>query len=210
MSIGKLEPLLRYLQQHNQTDAISAAINDMETLAKGGYIKSLGDGVHEIVPNGEADREVRRALESALGQDTKTYYTASYQAVDERMFININKVAECACRTILSMCINRNDTVSVFFVDGASLAEVAKLNSELYSATSTIAKTDSGEIRSGFVRSFTSIVQHEGSNRICIKCDFRLSRTTPFHICVLNSMIDPTAFIGVEAKAFYEEATCRG
>jgi|GEM_PF-6902825 len=209
MPIGTLEPLYRYLQLHNGADAISAVINDMEALARGGFIKSLGEGLHETIQTTASEIEINETLSQLLGRDMPTFYTASYQALDSKMFISISRVEPAVSRTILALCINEDDSVTTFYLDGANMIDMGQKSPELYSSTSAVIKTADGALKNGFVRSFTSVRQRSESE-VYIKCDFRLSRTAPFYIAIRDIYGRQDAHVGATAKTVFDEleATC--
>ena len=209
MPIGTLEPLYRYLQLHNAEDAISAVINDMEALAKDGFIKSIGEGLHETLSTSATEAEINETLTQLLNKESPAFYTASYQALDSKMFISISRVEPAVSRTILALCINEDDSVTTFYLDGASMIDMGLKSPELYSSTSAVIKTADGTLKNGFVRSFTS-VRKRNAAEVYIKCDFRLSRTTPFYIAISDVYENQRASIGAAAKAVFDEleATC--
>ena len=210
MPIGQLEPLYRYLTLRDRVDPVEALLLDMEQLSKGGYIKNISDGIHQVINTGNIQTEIATAIEAIRAQgEPIAFFNVSYQSIGKKMYIAVNRVASNVSKTALALCINEDDTVEVHFIEPDCFSNGMTNNKKLYSSISTVVQLAGGTLKHGFLRCETTF-QILGS-RIAIKCDFRLTRTTPFYILIANySGNIPAAMIGSIAQTNYTEmeATC--
>jgi hypothetical protein len=201
MGLGKLEPLYRYLKTRNKKEPVASMLSDIETLAKGGYVRSLRDGILEVIETSKAREEVDAFLRS---QVPKMFaYTMSYQAIGKSMYCALNRVAGDVSKTSIAFTIQPNDTVTVEYLE-ADVVECGDLsNRTLYNSISTLVVQEDGSVRRGFLRAETMI--KTATNKIAMKIDFKIARSVPFYVVIDKThLAQQSTLFGPAAKAVFE------
>ena len=201
MGLGKLEPLYRYLKTRNKKEPVASMLSDIETLAKGGYVKSLRDGILEVIESNKAREEVDALL---MSQVPKMYaYTMSYQAIGKSMYCALNRIAGDISKTSIAFTINPDDTVSVEYLESDAVTCGDLNNRTLYNSISTLVVQEDSSVRRGFLRAETTMRTRD--NLLVLKIDFRVARSVPFYVAIdkANLAQQVTAF-GPAAKAKFD------
>jgi len=206
--LEKLEPLYRYLATCDGKDPMEAMMRDMEALAKDGYI-SNGEklGVHRIVKNGTISKEVQEALRRQIGSENPVFFHCMFQAIDNEMTISVSRISSNSSKTSLALHIAEDDSVIVDYAEPDAIFHGGLIGQTIYNSISTLVVGDDGSKNRGFLRAETTFrAMHRNMETICIKVDFRLSRTKPFFIKVMNlQTLTPTATMGAACETLYDQ-----
>lgn len=202
MSIGKLEPLYRYLKTIGRTEPVSRFLSDIEQLAKGGHLVNASDGIVAIKETTKSEAEIAEILRGMMPHPMAHHMM--YQAIGKQMFLSLSRVRDCTSKTALALCIDERDQVIVDYLEHQALFHEAIMHKTLWNSISTVVVNDAGEAKRGFIRAETTFIPDEACDVMGIKCDFKLSRTKPFYLKLSNCRETPTGVFGAAAKDFFE------
>lgn len=205
MSIGKLEPLYRYLRMINGEEPVSKFLGDIEILARLGYIENGSrEGTAFARDNPKIKCEIDKEL-AALVPVSRAYHMM-YQAIGKEMFLSLSGVVGNVSKTVLSLCITERDAVVVDYMEYRGLFDPSLVGQTLWNSISTVVVDDTGATKRGFIRAETTFMPNSDFDGCAIKCDFKLSRTKPFYISITGCLENkPTGVFGANAKEVYEQ-----
>jgi hypothetical protein len=185
MAIGALEPLYRYLESKGNCDPITTIIKDIEILAKGKYVHNAGDGVVACNTSDKISGEIKQKLQEMQGPAPMAHH-CMYQAIGKKMYMSISRISTFVSKTALSLCINEDDTINVDYLEYDAIFGQELVGKTLWNSISTVVVADDGTTKRGFLRAETRVYTSHDGERIGIKVDFKLSRSTPFYIVITN------------------------
>lgn len=202
MSIGKLEPLYRYLKTIGRTEPVSRFLSDIERLAKDDHLVNAGEGIVAVKETAKSEAEIDDILRSMVPQPIAHHMM--YQAIGKQMFLSLSRVQDCTSKTALALCIDERDQVTVDYLEHQALFHTALMHKTLWNSISTVVVDDAGEAKRGFIRAETTFIPNETHDVMGIKCNFKLSRTKPFYLMLTNCKETPLGVFGAAAKDFFE------
>ena len=203
MDKSKKEPLYRYLTQISGNDPVTSLMEDIEALAREGYVEGTGDGTLNVLTGSKISAFITEQLASQM--PARVFHHMAVQAIDKKMFITISRVGPSVSKTALALVINEDDSVTVGYLEHDALFNGGLAGKKLYCALSTVVIDEAGAATNGFIR-FESSFTSRGEDEFAMKVDFKLSRTTPFFIYIAPcGAVNPVAITGATAKHSFEE-----
>ncbi len=204
MSIGKLEPLYRYLKTIGQAEPVARFISDIDRLAKGGYVGNASDGVIMIRETEKTTAELDKILAQLI--PSRIAHHMMYQAIGKEMFLSLSRVSENVSKTALALCITEQDKVVVDYLEHRALFCSELMGQVLWNSISTVVVDDAGASKRGFIRAETTFMPNSEHDSMGIKCDFKLSRTKPFYVLLRDCKSStPVGTFGPVAKEAFEQ-----
>lgn len=207
MPLGNLEPLYRYLQANDRSNAVSRLIGDMEALAKGGYIRSESPGIHRVVTSHKISAEVRECVEQAFPKIEVANFHVMCQSIDDEFYLAVSRVNEKASKTCLSLVIKRDDTVKLEYIEPGAFEQRVQGKHTTYSSVNTVICSPDGTKSSGFIRYETTFKFDRGrhGSAMAIMIDFKMTRAAPIYIFLADICDESSRVtVGRHAKEAFE------
>lgn len=203
MAIGKLEPLYRYLKTI-KGEPVSSMLRDINALAKSEHVTSRGNGEVQILDTPTTDAEIRATLNAIVGSPIA--YHMSVQAVADRMFFGLSRIADETSKTILALSVGPDNVPKIEFIEpDAIFAESLHLK-ELWNSVMITSLEDDGSTNTGFLRFNARIAVNADSALMAVEIDFKSSHTGPFWFSVGEAYSSRrTCHFGTPAQATFNQ-----